>query len=436
MCGIIAGISEEEIAPILLEGLRRVEYRGYDSAGVATLSDGRLEIRKEVGRIDDLESRYRASGMKGRTGISHTRWATHGGVTQANAHPHASCDDMVAVVHNGIIENYLELRERLIGDGHVFKSETDTEVIPHLIEEACRKGMDPLAATLSAVRQLKGQYAIVAMFRDHPEVIMGARNDAPLVVGVGEREMFLASDVLAFISRTDRAVFLDNMEVVELTARGYKVFNTDGVEVEEKPTQLAWELSDLSKLDYAHYTLKEIHEQSVSVERAFLQDGAKLDSFVRALRGAKSVILTASGSSYHAAMLLKDRLNREGKIRCDAVLAGEFEDTAHFVDKGTVVVAFSQSGETADLLHAVKVARAKGASVISVVNAAGSSLARESDEVLTLNCGPEVGVAATKSFTAQVMVGNVIADAVIGKSTVGDLDAVRKMIEETLATEE
>jgi glucosamine--fructose-6-phosphate aminotransferase (isomerizing) len=436
LCGIIAGISEEEIAPILLEGLRRVEYRGYDSAGVATLSDGRLEIRKEVGRIDDLEGRYRASGMKGRTGISHTRWATHGGVTQANAHPHASCDDMVAVVHNGIIENYLELRERLIGDGHVFKSETDTEVIPHLIEEASRKGMDPLAATLSAVRQLKGQYAIVAMFRDHPEVIMGARNDAPLVVGVGEREMFLASDVLAFISRTDRAVFLDNMEVVELTARGYKVFNTDGVEVEEKPTQLAWELSDLSKLDYAHYTLKEIHEQSVSVERAFLQDGAKLDSFVRALRGAKSVILTASGSSYHAAMLLKDRLNREGKIRCDAVLAGEFEDTAHFVDKGTVVVAFSQSGETADLLHAVKVARAKGASVISVVNAAGSSLARESDEVLTLNCGPEVGVAATKSFTAQVMVGNVIADAVIGKSTVGDLDAVRKMIEETLATEE
>ena len=436
LCGIVAGISEEEIAPILLEGLRRVEYRGYDSAGVATVSEGKLEIRKEVGRIDDLESKYRASGMKGRTGISHTRWATHGRVTQANAHPHASCEDLFALVHNGIIENYRELRERLIKEGHVFKSETDSEVIPHLIEEASRTGKDPLAATLSAVRQLRGQYAIVAMFRDHPEVITGARNDAPLVVGVGEREMFLASDVLAFISRTDRAVFLDNMEVVEVTARGYRVFDTDGVEVEKKPTQLAWELSDLSKHDYAHYTLKEIHEQSVTVERAYLQDAGKLDSFVRALRGAESVLLTASGSSYHAAMLLKDRLNRDGIVRCDAVLAGEFEDTAHFLDKGTVVVAFSQSGETADLLHAVKVARGKGAKVISVVNAAGSSLARESDEVLTLNCGPEVGVAATKSFTAQVMVGNVIADAVVGKSTVGDPAAVGRLIAETLATEE
>ena len=183
-------------------------------------------------------------------------------------------------------------------------------------------------------------------------MITGARNDAPLVVGVGEREMFLASDVLAFISRTDRAVFLDNMEVVEVTAKGYRVFDTDGVEVEEKPTQLAWELSDLSKHDYAHYTLKEIHEQSVTVERAYLQDAGSSSAFVSALRGAESVLLTASGSSYHAAMLLKDRLNRDGIVRCDAALAGEFEHTAHFLDKGTVVVAFSQSGETADLLYA------------------------------------------------------------------------------------
>jgi len=437
MCGIIAGVSEEEaVAPVLIEGLRRVEYRGYDSAGIATVHDGTMEIRKAVGRIDVLERRYAASKLRGRTGVAHTRWATHGGVTRANAHPQASCGDLVAVVHNGIIENYLELKERLLRDGHVFKSDTDTEVIPHLIEEACRKGKSPLQATLSAVKKLRGQYAIVAMFRDHPEVLTGARNDAPLVVGVGEKEMFLASDVLAFISRTDRAVFLDNMEVVAITADGYRVYGMEGTEVRKKPTQLAWELSDLSKLDYAHHTLKEIHEQPETVQRAALQDPTRLEAFVSALRGASSILLTASGSSYHAALLLKDRLNREAGMRCDAVLAGEFEDQAHMVEKGSVVVAFSQSGETADLLQAVRVARERGAAVISIVNAAGSSLARESDEVLLLNCGPEVGVAATKSFTAQVMVGNVVADAVVGRKTIGTTGRVGRLIEEALKTED
>ena len=436
MCGIIAEVSEEEVAPVLMEGLRRVEYRGYDSAGIATIHDGRLEVRKAVGRIDALERRHGASEMPGHTGMGHTRWATHGGVTRANAHPHTSCGNLVAVVHNGIIENYLELRERLLRDGHVFKSETDTEVIPHLIEEALRSGQDPLQATLGAVRELKGQYAIVALFRDHPDVITGARNDAPLIIGVGEREMFLASDVLAFISRTDRAVFLDNMEVVALTARGFRVYRTDGSEVRKKPTQLAWELSDLSKMDYAHYTLKEIHEQPETVLKATRQDPARLEAFVRVLKRASSVLLTASGSSYHAALLLRDRLNRETKIRCDAVLAGEFEDQAHLVERGTAVVAFSQSGETADLLHAIKIARERGAKVISVVNAVGSSLARESDELLLLNCGPEVGVAATKSFTAQVMVGNVIADALTGRTTVGDLRKLARLVGEALLPEE
>ncbi len=315
MCGIIAGISDEEIAPLLIEGLRRVEYRGYDSAGVATVHDGRLEVRKAVGRIDDLESGSHVSMMAGRTGIGHTRWATHGGVTMENAHPQLSCDGSVAVVHNGIIENYLELKERLTRSGHAFRSETDTEVIPHLIEEERKRGNDPLHATLSAARQLRGQFAVVAAFRDRPDVITGARNDAPLVVGVGERETFLASDVLAFISRTDRAVFLDNMEVVSITAGGYRVFGMDGIEVRKKPTQLAWELSDLSKLDYAHYTLKEIHEQPETVQRAFLQDPKRLESFVRAIRGADSLVLTASGSSFHASLLLKDRLSRELKVQ-------------------------------------------------------------------------------------------------------------------------
>jgi len=260
----------------------------------------------------------------------------------------------------------------------------------------------------------------VLMFRDHPGTLVGTRNDAPLVIGVGKHEMFLASDVLAFIARTDRAVFLENREVAAVTKNGFQVFNQRGGEVTKEMTQLAWELSDVSKLDYAHYTLKEIHEQPETVVRAMMQDPEKLRRFAKAIREADSVVLTASGSSYHAALMLKNRLSREAKIKCDAILAGEFEGQDHFVDDKTVMVVFTQSGETADLLAATKLGRQKGAKVLAVVNAAGSSLARESDEVLLLNCGPEVGVAATKSFTAQLMVGNLIADAVIERNTVGD----------------
>jgi glutamine---fructose-6-phosphate transaminase (isomerizing) len=436
MCGIIAGISGEEIAPILVEGLKRVEYRGYDSAGVATAHDGEIEVRKEVGRVAELDARYKVSKMPGKTGMAHTRWATHGGVTQANAHPHLSCDGEVAVIHNGIIENYLELKEKLLEEGHVFKSETDTEVIAHVVEDAYRKYGDPMKAALKGIKLLKGQYALVFMFRDHPKILIGARNDAPLVIGAGARERFLASDVLAFISRTDRAVFLDNKEVVELTPDGFKVFDMRGVQIKKKVTQLAWELSDVSKLDYAHYTLKEIHEQPETVVRAMMQEPEKLAAFVQVIRGAKSVVLTASGSSYHAALLLKSRLSHEARIRCDVILAGEFEDHAHFVDTDTVMLVFSQSGETADLLNAIKVGRRSGAKVLAVVNAAGSSLARESDGVLLLNCGPEVGVAATKSFTAQVMVGNMIADAVIGRDTLGDPKKVSALVRQTLESKE
>jgi glutamine---fructose-6-phosphate transaminase (isomerizing) len=436
MCGIIAGISDEEIAPILVEGLKRVEYRGYDSAGVATIHDGKIEVRKDVGRVAELDSSLKVSKMPGKTGMAHTRWATHGGVTAANAHPHLSCHGEVAVIHNGIIENYLELKQDLVEKGHVFRSETDTEVIAHLVEETYATSHDPLQATLNGIKSLRGQYALVLMFGDRPGVLIGARNDAPLVIGVGKRERFLASDVLAFISRTDRAVFLNNKEVAELTSDGFEVFNLQGRRVKEVVTQLAWELSDISKLDYAHYTLKEIHEQPETVVRATVQDPEKLTAFADAMRGASSVVLTASGSSYHAALLLKNRLSREGKIRCDVVLAGEFEGHEHFVDEGTVIVAFSQSGETADLLEAVKIGKRRGAKILTVVNAAGSSLARESDAVLLLNCGPEVGVAATKSFTAQVMVGNMIADAVIGRDTVSDPEKVSAEVRQVLEVED
>lgn len=437
MCGIIAGISFEDIAPTLIAGLKRVEYRGYDSAGIATVHDGRIEIRKDVGRVQELEEHLSASRMAGKTGMAHTRWATHGGVTQSNAHPHLSCHGEVAVIHNGIIENYLELKKALVASGHQFRSETDTEVVAHLVEESLSQEDDPLRAVLRAVRKVRGQYALVFVFRDHPELLLGTRNDAPLVVGVGRDETFLASDVLAFIARTDRAVFLENKEVAAVTRGGVKIFNARGLQVssDRRATQLAWELSDVSKLDYAHFTLKEIHEQPETVVRAMTQEPAKLQNFARAIREAGSVVLTASGSSYHAAVLLKNRLSREARIKCDSVLAGEFETEEHFVDEDTVMVVFSQSGETADLLSAVKTGKERGAKVLAVVNAPGSSLARASDDVLLLNCGPEVGVAATKSFTAQVMVGNMIADAVIQRDTIGARDEVAEQVTAMLESE-
>lgn len=438
MCGIIAAVSlEEEVAPILLEGLKREEYRGYDSAGIAVLNGkGTITVRKDVGRVKQLEERYDIPRLHGKVGIAHTRWATHGGVSQKNAHPQMSCHGEVAIVHNGIIENYLELKKELRATGHAFASETDTEVIPHLIEEEYETERDPIKATLRALKRLKGQYAFVALFKDRPDTLVGARFDAPLVVGMGERTKFLASDVLAFLAHTDRAIFLDNKEVVELTPKRVRIFTLNGKEISEKSrkeTQLAWELGSLTKANYAHYTLKEIHEQPATVQSALAQDPVKVSAIAERLKGAKSVVLTGAGSSYHAALLMRSRLAVEAKMRCETILSGEFERELPFIDEGTAMVALSQSGETADVLEAIKMARRKKVgSVVSIINAAGSSIARQSDQTLLLNCGPEVGVAATKSFTAQVMVGNLIIDQITGRDTLGDHKRLGALVEKAL----
>jgi len=436
MCGIVGCVAEEPVAGILLEGLKRVEYRGYDSAGMATISEGSLTVRKGVGRVSEIERSRSLSTLQGNVGMAHTRWATHGGVTDANAHPQASCGELVAVIHNGIIENYVPLKNGLSTKGHRFRSETDTEVIAHLIETEYKRTRDPLAATMAATRKLKGQYAIAVMFQDRPDVMVGARKDAPLIVGVGRGKMFLASDVLAFIEHTDRTIFLDNYEVVELTKDRVRIIDPDGREVRRKPTQVAWELSDVAKSDFAHYTLKEINEQPRTVLSASVQEPGKVEEFARAIRRARSLYITASGTSYHAGLLMKFRLNKEAKIRVDTVVAGELKEHTGFLGKGSVVIAFSQSGETADVMEAVKEAKRSGARIFSIVNAAGSTLARESDGVLLLNCGPEVGVAATKSFTAQVVVANMVVDAVLGKRKSNGFRELSEAVSETLKCEE
>ena len=436
MCGIVGCVAEEPVAEILLEGLKRVEYRGYDSAGMATISGGALEVKKGVGRVKDIEAKQGLSHLKGNIGMAHTRWATHGGVTDMNAHPQASCRELVAVIHNGIIENYVLLRKNLLARGHRFRSETDTEVISHLIEDEYKKLGDPLRSTMAATKKLKGQYAIGVMFQDRPDVIVGARKDAPLIVGVGEKKMFLASDVLAFIGHTDRTIFLDNREVAELTKDRVRIVGPDGREVRRKPNQVAWELSDVTKADFAHFTLKEINEQPRTVLAASVQEPGKVEEFARAIKRAKSLYITASGTSYHAGLLMKFRLNKEAKIRVDTIVAGELKEQAGFIGKGSVVVAMSQSGETADVMEAVEKAKHLGAKIYSIVNAAGSTLARESDGVLLLNCGPEVGVAATKSFTAQVVVTNLVVDAVLGKKRSNGFKELSQAVMETLKCEE
>jgi len=428
------------VAQILLEGLKREEYRGYDSAGVAVLNGkGTIAVKKDVGRVSELEEAYHVTRLHGTVGIAHTRWATHGGVSQSNAHPHLSCEGEVAIVHNGIIENYLELKGELQARGHSFVSETDSEVIAHLIEEEHKKQEDPVKATLAAAKLMRGQYAFVALFRERPDLLVGARFDAPLVVGLGERTNFLASDVLAFLAHTDRAVFIDNKEVVELTAKGLRVYSLRGKEVAPKDmeeTKVAWELGSLSKANYAHYTLKEIHEQPVTVQGALVQDPAKVRAVAERLKQAKSVVLTAAGSSYHAALLMRIRLAVEAKMRCEVILSGDFERELPFIDEQTLVVALSQSGETADVLEAVKMARKKKVGgVVSLVNAAGSSLARQSDQTLLLNCGPEVGVAATKSFTSQVMLGNLIIDEMTEKKKIGSPARLGMLVGQALETE-
>jgi len=293
-----------------------------------------------------------------------------------------------------------------------------------------------MRATMAATKKLKGQYAIAVLFQDRPDIIVGARKDAPLIVGVGEGKMFIASDVLAFIGHTDRTIFLDNYEVVELTKDRVRIVGPNGREVRRKPTQVAWELSDVSKSDFEHHTLKEINEQPRTVLSASVQEPGKVEEFAKAIRKAKSLYITASGTSYHAGLLMKFRLNKEARIRVDAVVAGELKEHSGFLVKGSVVIAFSQSGETADVMEAVKEAKKHGAKIYSIVNAVGSTLARESDGVLLLNCGPEVGVAATKSFTAQVVVANMVVDAVLGKRKSNGFRELSEAVVETLKCDE
>jgi glucosamine--fructose-6-phosphate aminotransferase (isomerizing) len=409
MCSIIGYKGQLVVAPLLVDSLKRMEYRGYDSVGIATVNNGRILVKKGIGRVLDVNKRLDLSGMEGHIGIGHTRWATHGGVTEKNAHPHYGCTDSMAIVHNGIIENHRELMEELIDLGHIFKSDTDSEVIAHLLERYYTEQKSVMRSMIETCRRLKGYYAFVAAYEDG--TICGSRCNEPLVIGLADTGYFISSDILGFIGYTDKAIFLENKDIVVLDSKTLQIYDQDGNTVNRGPTQVAWELAAIDKGNYAHHTLKEIHEQPSIVEKVGTQDLDKIEEFCSILRNSKTVFFTGSGTSYHCALIAKHILSNFAKIHAETVVSSEFQYTPDGIDSTSVLLAFSQSGETADVLQAVNAARHMGAKILSIVNIPTSSLAKISDSFLTIECGPEIGVAATKSFTAQLAFAYMIVDS-------------------------
>lgn len=409
MCSIIGYSGSLIVAPVLVESLKRMEYRGYDSVGISTINNGRILMRKGVGKVADVNRSLNLISMPGHVGIGHTRWATHGGITDKNAHPHYGCTAGIAVVHNGIVENYKEIKDELIHLGHKFKSDTDSEVIAHLLERHYTGKKEVLQTIIETCKRLKGTYAFVAAFEDG--TLCGSRYDEPLIIGPVENGYFISSDILGFLPYTDKAIFLDNKDIAVIDGNSLKIYNSDGNCLSRPITQVAWELAAVDKGRFTHHTLKEIHEQPRTIMTAATQNRNKIDDFCNILLNSKTIYLTGSGTSYHSALVAKHLFARFAKIRAESIMSSEFQYALDPIDSSSVLVAISQSGETADVLQSVKTAKQIGAKILSIVNVPTSSLARISDSFLCIDCGPEVGVAATKSFTGQLSLLYSIADS-------------------------
>lgn len=403
MCSIIGYSGQLTLAaPLLVESLKKMEYRGYDSVGIATLNKGNILVSKGVGKVAEVDQQLQLNKLPGEIGIGHTRWATHGGVTDTNAHPHYSCSANIAVVHNGIIENYQELKSELEKEGHIFKSQTDSEVIAHLLEKDYEQSNSSIVGAMTnTCKKIRGSFAFVAVFNNG--VIAGARFDEPLIIGISSDALFLSSDVLGFLNYTDKAIFLDNGDIVIIEDKKYTIFDASRKNVNRPVTQVAWELGSADKGKFAHYTIKEIHEQSSTMLKPF-EPSNDFETFCKYINNASNVYITGSGTSYNCGLLGKLLLSKFARKRAEVYMSSEFQYFSDTVEPNSVVIAISQSGETADVLHSVKQAKENGAKILSIVNIPTSSLARMSDCFVTLNCGPEIGVAATKSFLNQLMI--------------------------------
>lgn len=411
MCGIFGYIGGKDAVSILIEGLKKLEYRGYDSAGIVTLSNKKLHVEKTLGKIADLEALVSAEKMRGRVGIGHTRWATHGRPSRENAHPHTDCKDRIAVVHNGIIENFEEIKTALISRGHKFRSQTDTEVIVHLIEENLSHGLEK--AVKMALKKIRGSYALGVLYRHEPHKIVVARKGSPLIIGVGESENYISSDIPALIKYTSRIITLEDGDIGVVTKDGIEFSTMTKPKVERKEQLISWDPISAEKGGYSHFMLKEIHEQPkaiIDTIRDSVDTSRKSISFKHLglsdsdLSKVNRIVLTACGTSWHSALIGEYILEHYALIPSEVEYAAEFRYRKPIIDKNTLVIAISQSGETADTLGAIDEARENGAKVISICNVFSSSMARVSDGVIYTIAGPEIGVASTKAFTTQIVV--------------------------------
>ncbi len=403
MCGIIGYAGQRNALPILLDGLKRLEYRGYDSAGVAVVGSG-LQIAKDKGFIANLEAELPA--MEGTTGLAHTRWATHGAPSKVNAHPHTDCHGTLALAHNGIIENYAALREKLEAQGHVFRTETDTESLAHLIESFYRGNLEE--AVRRALQEIRGSYAIAVVHEDEPGKVVGARNESPLVIGIAPDETFLASDVPALLKYTDKVVYVMDKEMVVLTPQRATVKDLQGKTVSREPQRILWNLEDAEKGGFEHFMIKEIHDTPMAIHETLLGRIANLEVDGFLTEDFTSVKLVACGTSYHAALVGKYIIEEIAHLPASAELASEYRYTQGATER-PLVILISQSGETADTLGAAREAKRRGCKTLGICNVIGSSLSREADTTIYTRAGVEIGVAATKTFVAELIVLYLIA---------------------------
>lgn len=439
MCGIIGYIGKQNVVPILIEGLKKLEYRGYDSAGIAFLRGERIEVRRCAGKIRELENSIESENLQGFLGIGHTRWATHGKPSEENAHPHKAGG--VVVVHNGIIENYLELKTGLKKKGHTFTSDTDTEVVCHLISSYTQKGLDLKDATRKAIKHVKGAYALGIISQEEPDKIVAVKKDSPLIIGLGNKEFFMASDIPAFLSHTKDIIILDNGEMAEITRNGVLIFDVNGNPVKKKITKVTWSPAMAEKGGYKHFMLKEIYEQpraiTDTIRGRFSLENAdvNLEEFsIKSgeLKKLKKIFLVACGTSWHSALVGKYMIEDIARIPSEVDIASEFRYRNPIIPKDSLVIVITQSGETADTLAAQREAKKHGAQVLSICNVVGSTSSREADSVFYTHSGPEIGVASTKAFTTQLVALYLFSIAAAKVKGILDIGTTRKLLNNLL----
>ena len=409
MCGIVGYLGKNKASEILVQGLSKLEYRGYDSAGIAIIENGNIDVNKCKGRLANLEGKISNQNIQGTVGIGHTRWATHGEPSDVNSHPHLNQDGTIAIVHNGIIENYIELREWLTKEGYTFKSQTDTEVIPHLVNYYYNGNL--LDALIKATKKLQGSYAIGAISKNEPDTLIAVRKDSPLIVGIGEDENFIASDIPAILNHTRDIYLLEDGEFVVMDRNGVKLLTEEKEEIKRDIFHVTWDATSAEKGGYEHFMLKEIHEQPKAVKdtlksRITLNEKVKLDDFhmtKEEIEDINRVYIVACGTAYHAGVVGKTILEKTIKVPVEIDVASEFRYREPIIDNHTLMIVLSQSGETADTLAAVRLAKENGARVLAITNVVGSSIAREANDVLYTWAGPEIAVASTKAYVTQVV---------------------------------